>query len=124
MIISIYILILAISGLSKAVQDVSASNYANSKLKSLNASFWCKSEGWKSKWKNGNPAEGEKFFGSSTFLVFLTDAWHLFDVIRDITLIVSLSISVLFFTPMYIFIAIAYPIRQVFFELFYRWINK
>lgn len=30
----------------------------------------------KNKWKNGDKAQGEKFFGSSTFLVWTTDFWH------------------------------------------------
>lgn len=37
---------------------------------------------WKNKWKNGNKLEGEKFLGSSTIFVSLTDAWHLFQSIQ------------------------------------------
>jgi hypothetical protein len=32
---------------------------------------------WANKWKNGDRKQGEKFFGSSTFLVWTTDFWHL-----------------------------------------------
>ena len=32
---------------------------------------------WQNKWKNGYRIQGEKFFGSSTFLVWTTDFWHL-----------------------------------------------
>jgi hypothetical protein len=32
---------------------------------------------WQNKWKNGDRKQGEKFFGSSTFLVWTTDFWHL-----------------------------------------------
>jgi hypothetical protein len=32
---------------------------------------------WQNKWKNGDRTQGEKFFGSSTFLVWTTDFWHL-----------------------------------------------
>ena len=39
--------------------------------------FWNKSPGAARKWKNGRKQDGERFFGSSTFLVFLTDGWHL-----------------------------------------------
>ena len=31
---------------------------------------------WKRKWKNGDPAQGEKFFGSSTFLAWTQDPYH------------------------------------------------
>ena len=32
---------------------------------------------WKNKWKDGNPAQGEAYPGSSTVFVLFTDAWHL-----------------------------------------------
>ena len=32
---------------------------------------------WKNKWKNGDPTQGEAFFGSSSFLVWTTDGFHL-----------------------------------------------
>lgn len=31
---------------------------------------------WKNKWKNGDVKQGERFLGSSTFLVWLTDFFH------------------------------------------------
>lgn len=31
---------------------------------------------WKNKYKNKDPKQGEAFFGSTTFLVFLTDKFH------------------------------------------------
>ncbi len=40
--------------------------------------WWNPDESWKLKWKNGDHLQGERFFGSSTFLVFLTDGWHFF----------------------------------------------
>lgn len=44
--------------------------------------FWNPKESWKNKYKDGNPDLGEKFFGSTTFLVWTTDAWHLFKTIK------------------------------------------
>ena len=43
--------------------------------------FWNPAISWKNKWKNGDPAQGERFWGSSTFLVWTTDAWHLLQFI-------------------------------------------
>jgi predicted PurR-regulated permease PerM len=113
------IILLIISGLSKTIEDISASNYSTSKLSYLNASFWNKSISWKNKWKNGDESQGEKFLGSSTIFVFITDAWHLFDLIRDITLIISLLL-----TPIIYFFIMAYPIRQLLFSLFYKILIK
>lgn len=32
---------------------------------------------WVNKYKNRDPRQGERFLGSTTFFVFITDAWHL-----------------------------------------------
>jgi len=39
------------------------------------------SEAWKNKYKNNNPKEGKKFFGSTTFLVGFTDPYHFTNMI-------------------------------------------
>jgi len=117
MIHTIAFLLLLISGISKAICDVSASSFYNSKLNYLNGHYWSKSMSWRYKWKNESPIYGERFWGSSTVFVFLTDAWHLFDVIRDLTLIAAcLLIGNVYY------LLIIYAVRQIFFELTYRWL--
>lgn len=44
--------------------------------------FFNPQKSWRNKWKNGNKQEGEAFWGSSTFLVFLTDWFHLSEFIK------------------------------------------
>jgi hypothetical protein len=39
--------------------------------------FWNPALSWSNKYKDHTPANGEAFLGSSTFLVFTTDGWHL-----------------------------------------------
>ena len=34
-------------------------------------------ESWRRKYKNLDPSDGPAFIGSTTFLVFVTDGWHL-----------------------------------------------
>ena len=65
-----------LSGISKAVMDLSE----ESKIKG-NPLFWHKNKSWQNKWKNGDKAQGERFFGSSRWFVLFTDAWHLFGVL-------------------------------------------
>lgn len=55
----------------------------------FNPLFWNPYESWRNKWKNGDRVQGEKFFGSSTFLVFTTDAWHLFKMMFLLTMFLS-----------------------------------
>jgi len=108
-------LLLLISGISKAICDVSGFDYG--KLSKLNKYYWNKHYSWRYKWKNDSPINGERFWGSSTVFVFLADAWHLFDVIRDLTLIAAcLLIGNLYCLP------VIYAVRQILFELTYRWL--
>lgn len=40
-------------------------------------SYWQPDISWRRKYRGGDPALGPKFFGSTTFLVWTTDGWHL-----------------------------------------------
>ena len=79
------VLLTIVSGLSKAIMDLSE----DKKLKFKNEFFWLKAYSWKNKWKlddKSNPISKDKkyverFFGSSRWFVFLTDAWHLFGLL-------------------------------------------
>ena len=39
--------------------------------------FWNPATSWKNKYKNNDPAQGPKFFGSTNLFVFTTDAYHM-----------------------------------------------
>lgn len=73
---------------------------------------------WQNKWKNGDRKQGEKFFGSSTFLVWTTDAWHLSKTL----MLACISIAIVTYSPMIhpVIDAIAYWIVfGIVFELFW-----
>lgn len=116
-----YILII-ISAVAKAIMDVISEGKWSG--------WWNKSESWilsdkieTLKWKDGDPEKGERFFGSSTFLVWLTDGWHLFQAIFLNCLFVGLLLHDGWFNWFYDFliIAVAYGII---FEISYRLIKK
>ena len=48
----------------------------NGSLK-INHKFFNPQVAWQNKWKNGDPKQGERFFLSSTLLVWVTSGWHL-----------------------------------------------
>jgi len=52
--------------------------------KIINSKFWNPNYSWANKWKNAwtTPLK-EKFFLSSTLVVFLTDGWHLMKWFRN-----------------------------------------
>jgi len=87
--------------IANACMDMNFNEYSNSIFSNFNPTFWNPSQSYVNKWKNGNKADGEKFFGSSTFLVFLTDSWHLFKMIflslLFMTIVISAAKGILFF---------------------------
>jgi hypothetical protein len=72
----ISILCIFIAALFSAVSDTLQANFSNSIFKNLNPTFWNPAVSWVNKWKAGSTSI-EKFWGSSTVFVFLTDGFHL-----------------------------------------------
>ena len=68
-----------IGGWANSVMDTLAHHYSSSKFSDkTNQLWWNPSISWRNKYKDGDPKKGPKFFGSTTFLVFTTDAWHFY----------------------------------------------
>ena len=58
-------------------QAISYKYYAFKKVfPGVNDVFWSPKVSYRNKYKNHDPAQGQKFFGSTTFLVWTTDAYH------------------------------------------------
>jgi hypothetical protein len=73
------------AGVSEAVMDTLQFHYSYSIFYYFrNKLFWDPSTSWKNKYKNGDPLAGPKFPGSTTIFVGLTDAWHLFKLLRNL----------------------------------------
>jgi len=71
-----------VAAISDAATDVISFRFENSIFsKFKNKNWFDPSESWKNKYKNKNPQDGPAFFGSTTCFVFLTDAWHFFQMI-------------------------------------------
>lgn len=43
----------------------------------LGNNYWDNTIAWRNKWDDRNPLKGPRFWGSTTFLVYLMDGWHL-----------------------------------------------
>lgn len=113
-----------LAGMFEAVMDKLQFHYYLSIFKNFkNQLFWNPNISWRNKYKDGNPAEGEKFFLSKTLFVGFTDAWHLFKLLR--TLSIFTGIYFLFIpcnTKMecLIFVIIARILFGLSFTLFFR----
>jgi hypothetical protein len=66
---------LFLAGASKGVMDIINFKYKRSIFYGRN--YWNMRNSWMYKWKGNNPVMGERFFGSSTIFVWVTDGWHL-----------------------------------------------
>ena len=102
-----------------AAQDAITHNFEKSIFRNLNPYYFDPSKSWVNKYKDNNPLEGPKFFGSTTFLVWLTDFWHLLKFIKMNCIWIALAVSTYWWI---------YPLGMlfhgVFFEVFYRLFKK
>ena len=78
------IILLVLAGISKAVKDRIMTGWTGSKFErwGLDRNWWDNQISWRNKWKltNGIVSQDERFQFSSTLFVFVTDAWHCFDL--------------------------------------------
>jgi hypothetical protein len=129
--ICIIFILLIVASISNAIMDVIDFKFTNSiffKLKKYR--FWFDASiSWKNKYKNRDPNQGEAFFGSTTFLVFITDAWHFFKMIMLSCFIICIILGINYMLPItlvfwklividIIMFIILKPIYGIVFELF------
>lgn len=72
------ILFLSLAAICNAIMDSILFHWDKSIFKGSKLEWWANPEvSYKNKWKNhSNSEDGEKFPGSSTIFVFITDLWH------------------------------------------------
>jgi hypothetical protein len=72
------IIFLSLAGICNAIMDTILFHWDKSIFKGSKLEWWANPEvSYKNKWKNhSNSEDGEKFPGSSTIFVFITDLWH------------------------------------------------
>lgn len=123
-IISIVLMIFA--GICNSVMDVLKTRYNTSLFAKWKHQNWLKpSLSWRNKWKDGDSKKGERFLGSSTVFVWLTDFWHL----AKMLMLVSIAFAIVFYSPIiawWIDWFILYCAFTIPFEIFYSriWTKK
>jgi hypothetical protein len=111
-------LLLAIAGVGKAVMDKVSFHYYDSIFVDLDSSFWDPFYSHLNKYKGGDPSLGSRFFGSTTFLVWTTDAWHLFQAIYGIA--TAIGIFLLGAYSSWYMAIIGYSLSRVMFQIFFK----
>ena len=128
----IIIILLIIAAISNAVMDTISFRFEKSIFsKFKNKDWFDPSISWKNKYKDKCPDKGPAFWGSTTFFVWVTDAWHFFQMIMlscfNVSIILCINVAYLsFFTIFQTFIidvAIFFMIKVIYggsFELFWN----
>lgn len=92
--ITAVIALMVLSGVAKAVKDTLAHHFMISIFSRLDPDFWDSSRSWLNKYEKDNYPK-PRFLGSTTFFVWTTDGWHLFDTIQSTAWQLALSIMCL-----------------------------
>ena len=116
----ISLILITIAGILNAIMDVLAVRYDVSVFSKLTQFklFLDPRISWANKYKNGSVFSGPKFFGSTTFFVSFTDAWHL----AKSLMIWLIAAAIIFYKPIVnplIDIFIMHILFSVAFELFF-----
>lgn len=123
------VFLIFLSAISEAIMDKLSHSFHESIFKDLNDDWWDPTFSWRNKYKHRSPYLGPAFFGSTTFLVFLTDAWHLFKSLKSLFMWTAVGCMVYFYKDLQPLGVIAIVLtsiawRGVIFELFYSKILK
>lgn len=92
-----------LAGLFNAVMDSVADETAfnRSIFSRWNKKYWSKVHSWRNKYEvfpDGSTNHKPRFWGSTTFLVFLTDGWHLFQFLWSTSFIIALLVNPLYYS--------------------------
>ena len=118
------ILFFILAGASEGVMDTLQFHYDSSRFYNLNnKTFWNPQISWVNKYKNNDPKMGEKFLGSTTIFVGLTDAWHLFKLFRNLSIFTGIFFIAIIpssIITIFIYILIIRIVFGLSFSLFYK----
>jgi len=115
----ISILLMIFAGVCNSFMDVLKTRFNKSVFLGKKPSSWIDpAMSWPNKWKNGDKSQGERFLGSSTVFVWLTDLWHLCKML----MLLGIVVSIVFYVPIiawWIDWFILYCAFTIPFEIFY-----
>ena len=117
------VLFTALSGVCEAVQDTINFHFEKSIFKNKNPYLWKREASGNNKYKNNDPNQGPKFFGSTTFFVWTTDMWHRMKMIQFNSFIIALCLVFAIDSPYWVTILNVCALtimKHVFFETSYE----
>lgn len=106
------IILVLISGVAEGIRDKLNFHYDRSVFTKLNPTFWNPFVSWKNKYKNKDVAQGETFRGK--YLVFTTDAWHLFKFLERWVGYVGIVLVFIYFKNEQFLLSLVYSFIVIF----------
>jgi len=94
--IALTAILLCIAAIANSIMDTLVHHFDVSIFARKNTLFWNPDLSWKNKYKNGSPAQGARFPGSTTLFVFVTDGWHLFKFVMLNSYLLAVTIPIAF----------------------------
>jgi len=121
------LVLVILAGIANAVMDKIQFHWHNSIFANgteYKEQFWNPAISWKNKYKPGLESyKYEKFRFSTTLLVFLTDAWHLFQMVHTLFLFAGISLIAYFcnsFLELFLYVLLSRILYGLCFELFFK----
>ena len=116
---ALLVALLALAGVGRAFSDAQAHGSTR-----LTAWFprWAGPHSWANKYRNGDPAQGPAFWGSTTLFVLATDCWHLMNAVTGAALDAAVLVAG---WPVYRWYAVAAIVaRRLVFQPIYAFLRK
>jgi len=89
---------ISLAAICNAIMDNILFHYYKSIFKNSRFQQWANPDhSWMNKWKNGDITQGEKFLGSSTVFVWITDLWHF----SQSLMLIFICLAIINYTPIF-----------------------
>lgn len=87
---------MVVAGMADGTNEEISHHYRDFKkvFPNSNDQFWDPKTSWKNKYKNGDYTQGPRFFGSTTFLVWMTDGYHMTRSVKNTMVVTSIALNV------------------------------
>jgi len=107
--IIIILITMLVYGACKGIKDMISFHFGQGWTKKLNPLYWNPKISWQNKYNSKIPF-------AKTFLVWTTDAWHLFDMIQAISIISCMT----YIIGTWWFFPILWVTKQITFKILYK----
>lgn len=87
---------MVVAGMADGTNEEISHHYKDFKkvFPNANDQYWDPKISWRNKYKNGDVTQGPRYFGSTTFLVWTTDGYHMTRFVKNTMIVTSIGLGV------------------------------